>query len=248
MDHFYILLPAAALFAVMVLALAVYTVLVVTGRPPVIASVKSNELFGAFWGRYIYWCTQPFERALIAGNVSPNAITALSLFASAGAGVAVAFGQLGTTVWLYALSGILDLLDGRLARALGKQTQAGALFDSVADRWAELLLFAGFGWYLRDTPWLLAAMGCSAGSMMVSYTRARVEGLGLALRGGAMQRAERIVLICVGSLLAAMFDASSSTASWAVPTAGGALALCGALSTITAVRRWIDGYRALGST
>ena len=239
------LLPALVVITTGLIALAIYSAKVLAGRPPEVANLKTNEVFGLFWSRYAYWAVRPLERAMIATGMSPNFVTFLSFLACVGTGVAVGFGQLATGCWLFFLGGALDMLDGRLARALGRQTEAGALFDSVADRWAELAAFVGYAWFLRDTPWLLAAVGCSAGSMMVSYTRARCEGLGLKLRGGAMQRAERMTLVSGGTLVAAVFATDPARASWVVPTVGGVLALCGGLSTLTALRRWHDGYRAL---
>lgn len=239
-ERLLVLLPAFAMLALAVVLLAVYA-----ARRPLVDGIKTNEVFGPFWSGYAYWALRPLERALIAAKVSPNFVTFLSFLACAATGVAVAFGQLATGCWLYLLAGALDMLDGRLARALGQQTKAGALFDSVADRWAELAVFAGYAWYLRATPWLMAAIGCTATSMMVSYTRARCEGLGLSLRGGAMQRAERMTLVSAGTLLAATFHAAPSTATWVVPAVGGTLTLCALLSMATALRRWRDGHRAL---
>ena len=88
---------------------------------------------------------------------------------------------------------------------------AGALFDSVSDRWGELFVFAGYVWFLHDSPWLLAVMAAIGGSMMVSYTRARAEGLGVELAGGVMQRAERIVLVAGGTLIAAWYGGDLDT-------------------------------------
>ena len=118
------------------------------------------------------------------------------------------------------IGGIFDMLDGRLARAQNRQSAAGALFDSVADRWAELALFTDVRGSCATTAWLFAVMAAIAGSVMVSYTRARGEGLGLELRGGAMQRAERIVLVRSALLVAAWFDASRTTAAYVTPTLG----------------------------
>lgn len=240
-----ILAPAALGVGFFLAAFGVYCVLCWTGRAPRVGKVKTNEVFGPFLTRYIVWLLGPIERALIASRVSPNIITALSLAACAGAGVAIALGNLATGAWLYVAGGILDLLDGRLARALNVQTQAGALFDSVADRWAELAFFTGLAWYLRDGAWLFAVMGAAGGSFMVSYTRARGEGLGVELKVGAMQRAERIVLVSIGTLIAAWMAAAPETAEFAAPSAGIALAVCGVLSAATAMGRWIEGYRAL---
>lgn len=244
MERVLILAPAIAGVAVLLTTFGVYCVRCAIGRPPQVTALKHNQIFGPFLARYMLWLLGPIERALL-GRVSANAITTGSLLACVGAGVAVAFGHLATGAWLYGLGGMLDLLDGRLARASGTQSPAGALFDSVSDRWAELALFTGYAWYLQGTPWLLAVMAAVGGSMMVSYTRARGEGLGLALSGGAMQRAERIILVGVGTLVAAFLAAGSSTAAYAPTAVGVALAVCGVTAAWTAVGRWVVGYRLL---
>src|SRR5579862_362123 len=205
----------------------VYCVLCATGHTPVIAGVdrrRFTDLFGPFLTRYILWLIRPIERALLAADVSPNTLTCLSLTGCGVAGVLIATNHLASATWAYALAGVLDILDGRLARATGKQSVAGALFDSVADRWGEIFVFSGCAWYLRDSLWLLSVMGALGGSMMVSYTRARGEGLGLKLDGGTMQRAERIVLVSLGTLVAAWLEAAPSSDPWGEPALG--IALC----------------------
>jgi phosphatidylglycerophosphate synthase len=238
--------PVFGVLALFVGSLLVYTALCLLGRTPDVGAVKTNEVFGPFLGRWILWLLRPVEGALKALSVSPNAITGWSVAACAASGIAVSQGHLAAGAWLYVLGGILDILDGRLARSTGRQTAAGALFDSVADRWAELFAFTGFAWYLRETGWLLAVMAAIAGSMMVSYTRARGEGLGVELKVGAMQRAERIVLVSVGALVAATL-VRSGDAEHAPMAAGIALAMCGALSSWTALGRWLEGYRKLAA-
>lgn len=238
--------PVIGVAALLVGAFAVYSVLCWMGRTPDVGPVKTNEVFGPYLARFILWVLVPVESTLRALNVSPNAITGWSVAACAASGVAVSQGHLALGAWLYVLGGVLDILDGRLARATGRQTPAGALFDSVADRWAELFVFTGFAWYLRETGWLLAVMSAIAGSMMVSYTRARGEGLGVELKVGAMQRAERIVLVVAGTLVAAWL-ARSGEAEHAPMAAGIALAMCGVLSSVTALGRWLEGYRKLAA-
>ncbi len=244
MERVLILAPALVGVAFLAATFTAYCVLCAVGRTPQVAALKHNQIFGPFLARYILWLLGPLERVLL-GRVSANAITTASLLACIGAAVAVANGRLATAAWLYGLGGMFDLLDGRLARASGTQSPAGALFDSVSDRWAELALFTGYAWYLQGSPWLLAVMGAAGGSMMVSYTRARGEGLGLSLSGGAMQRAERVILVSVGTLVAAWLAAAPSTASYAPATVGVALAVCGVTATWTAIGRWIVGYRQL---
>jgi CDP-diacylglycerol--glycerol-3-phosphate 3-phosphatidyltransferase len=233
-----VLAPALLLFATMLVALVVYGALHVTGRAPQLAGVKHNQLLGPFMGGYIVWLIAPIERALI-GRVTPNTITLSSLAFCIATGFAAAYGFLGAAVWLYAVGGILDILDGRLARLGHQQTKSGALVDSVSDRWAEIAVFAGYAWYLRDSAWLFAVIAATGSSLMVSYTRARAESLGVALAGGAMQRAERILLIALGTLVAALFSAH------AIAILGVVMTICATSCTATAIGRWVTAYRAL---
>lgn len=222
----------------MSIAFVVYAALCTFGHAPKLENVKHNVLFGPFIGGYVVWLISPIERALV-GRVSPNLVTAVSLACCAATGVAAAMGYLGMAVWLYAFGGILDILDGRLARLSQQQTKSGALLDSVSDRWAELFVFAGYAWYLRETPWLVAVLAAMGGSFMVSYTRARAESLGIELTGGVMQRAERIVMIAFGSLVAAWFSGA------AVEIIGVVMTLCALSCAATATTRFLTAYRAL---
>ena len=238
------LLPLVLLLGSLLLAFAVYCVRCAIGRAPTVQALKHNQLFGAFWARFLVWVLGPFERVM-RGRVRPNTITAISLLLCAATGVMVGLGDLASGVWLYAFAGILDVLDGRLARSLGRPSAQGALFDSVSDRWGELLVFGGYAWYLHDSPWLLAVMVASGASMMVSYTRARAEGLGLEMSGGIMQRAERIVLVAGGTLIAAWYGGEIDNLEDTVPILGVTMLVCGVAATATAVHRWIVAHREL---
>jgi CDP-diacylglycerol--glycerol-3-phosphate 3-phosphatidyltransferase len=239
-DRFYLLAPAVLLAATMFAAFLAYCGLYAIGKPPQLAAVKHNQLLGPFMAGYLVWLLGPFERAMI-GRVSPNVITAVSLAMCGITGLAAGLGMLAAAVWLYTIAGILDVLDGRLARIGGKQTASGALFDSVSDRWGELFVFAGYAWYLRETPWLLAVLGAFGASMMVSYTRARAEGLGIDLSGGMMQRAERILLVVGGTFGAVLYG--DTAASYAI--LGITMTITAATSTATAVNRWLVAFREL---
>ncbi|HEY0255119.1 MAG TPA: CDP-alcohol phosphatidyltransferase family protein [Kofleriaceae bacterium] len=240
MDRFYLLAPALFLLATFVGAFILYGVLVVTRRVQLM-NVKHNEVLGPFFASYLVWFVGPVERLLL-GRVSPNVITSLSLVLCAITGLAIALGHLPGAVWLYVFAGICDVLDGRLARKTGKQSPAGAFFDSVCDRWGELFVFAGYGWYLHASTWLLAVFAALGGSLMVSYTRARAEGLGIQLAGGWMQRAERIVVVTGGTLIAAWYrdDVENQVA-----IVGVTMLVCGIASAGTALGRFIVGYRRL---
>lgn len=223
----------------MTVALIVYAGLHAIGRPPALKGVKHNQLLGPFWGGYLVWLVGPLERLLV-GRASPNAITAVSLVLCALAGAAAGIGWLGPAVWLYTFAGILDVLDGRIARLSGRQTSSGALFDSVSDRWGELFVFMGYAWYLHETPWMLAAFAAFGASMMVSYTKARAEGLGVNLTGGMMQRAERILLVTGGTLIAAWYGGTTSAT-----ILGSVMLICTLSASATAVSRWLAAYREL---
>jgi phosphatidylglycerophosphate synthase len=245
-ERLYLLAPALALLAILCTTFVIYCGLCAIGRPPDMGRVKHNQFFGLFMARYLVWVIHPIERLLV-GRVSPNTITALSLLMCAVCGVAIGLGQLGIGVWLFAVAGILDIVDGRIARMQNKTTSSGALFDSVSDRWGELFIFTGYAWYLRDSVWLLAVMGAIGSSMMVSYTRARAEGLEIQLTGGMMQRAERVFLVTSGTLLAAWFSLADSPNALDNGTTilGGTMVLTAIASAATALNRWIMAYREL---
>jgi phosphatidylglycerophosphate synthase len=92
---------------------------------------------------------------------------------------------------------------------------------------------------------MIAVVAAIGASQMVSYTRARAEGLGIQLSGGMMQRAERIVLVSGGALLAAWYAADPDSASAATPILGGTMVLCAVTSAATALSRWLSAYRKL---
>lgn len=141
----------------------------------------------------------PFEEALAGAGVSPDALTYAQLGVSVLAGWAFAVGCLFLAGWLTILAGTLDILDGGLARRAGSASPRGALVDSVADRWAEFATFVGLGAFFRDG-WMLFVVALAAfSSQMVSYVRARAEGLGVEMTVGQAQRPERYLLLGFGA-------------------------------------------------
>ncbi|CAN5283070.1 hypothetical protein BH11MYX1_BH11MYX1_09580 [soil metagenome] len=239
-----LLAPALVVLAIFVSAFVVFCALRFTGRLPRLDHIKHNIVLGPLFAGFLVWFSSPLERLLV-GRVSANAITLVSLALCAVTGLAVAQGHLPGAVWLYIFAGICDALDGRLARSTGTQSAAGALFDSVCDRWGELCVFAGYAWFLRDSTWLLAVFAALAGSMMVSYTRARAEGLGIQLPGGIMQRAERIIVVAAGTLIAAWYGNEPERIESVVSILGITMLVCGVGSIATAIARLVVGYRRL---
>src|ERR1700761_1817668 len=156
----------------------------------------------------IYKIINPLVRLLIKAGLTPNMVTTIGLVLNIG--VAVIFivgaeegrrGDLRYVGWAGALilfAGLFDMLDGQVARLGNMSSQFGALYDSVLDRYSELILFLGICYYLISHHYFLSsllAFIAMIGSMMVSYTRARSEGLGIQNKGGLMQPPERVVLI-----------------------------------------------------
>lgn len=111
---------------------------------------------------------------------------------------------LGYAGLIILFAGAMDMVDGQLARKSNQAGPYGALYDSVLDRYSELIMFFGFCYYTVTQDYLITSIFCfiaMIGSIMVSYTRARAEGLGVQAGVGIMQRPERIVLVAVSSLL-----------------------------------------------
>jgi len=147
-----------------------------------------------------------FEPTLVNLGIRPDHLTFAQLAMSLLAGVAYASGRIFLGGWLMLGCGVLDLLDGGLARHTVGATRRGAFLDSVIDRYAEFFTFCGLGVFFSAS-WMvwIVALGF-LGSMMVSYARARAEGLGVECRGGLMQRGERYVLLGVSSFLSTVVN------------------------------------------
>jgi len=142
----------------------------------------------------------PIGRGLERLGVGPDGLTGLGLGLSVVTALLIASGHLIWGVVGLTASGLVDLLDGSVARTSGRASPRGAFFDSVADRVSDAVVFGGVAWYLgrdggRDQVLVLAAVALA---MLISYERAKAESLGYDARGGIMERAERMVLLGVG--------------------------------------------------
>ncbi|MAG36949.1 MAG: CDP-diacylglycerol--glycerol-3-phosphate 3-phosphatidyltransferase [Dehalococcoidia bacterium] len=166
-------------------------------------------------------------------GVSPNQLTVAGLLLNAGAGAIMARGWLPLGGVAVLGASAFDLFDGALARVAGQKTRFGAFFDSTLDRYSESLLFFGLlVWFARTGRWPGAILCYLSllGSLMVSYARARAEGLGLDCEVGWFQRPERMVVLGGGLLL---------------PSPGPmvSLTILAALSQVTVIQRMIHVYR-----
>jgi len=228
-------------------------------------SLRTNLQLG------IYKVIDPFVKVLIKLGLTPNAVTTIGFILNLG--VAVIFiigaeegnrGDLTYVGWAGALilfAGLFDMLDGQVARLGNMKSTFGALYDSVLDRYSELVMFLGICYYLVAHHYFLSsifAFIALIGSMMVSYVRARAEGLGVDIKGGLMQRPERVITLGLFAMLCGVtslyiggnyklyvpgvkFRIFETMSIFTFPIV--ALAI---LTNATAIRRLIDAKKALG--
>ncbi|HDQ99453.1 MAG TPA: CDP-alcohol phosphatidyltransferase family protein [candidate division WOR-3 bacterium] len=144
---------------------------------------------------------RPLVELLARARVSPNAVTLTALPFSIAAAWLFASGRLIWAGAALAGGGLCDLLDGELSRLSGRQSDAGAFLDSTMDRFSEALVFVGISWYYRTSPALaLLAVSALVLSLMVSYVRARAEGLGRDCSIGLFERPVRLLILLLGAL------------------------------------------------
>jgi CDP-diacylglycerol--glycerol-3-phosphate 3-phosphatidyltransferase len=162
---------------------------------------RGSFVLGNWLREWFYWAVDPVKRVSLALSLPPEVFNALGVLLGVLSGVAFAFGNLPAGGALLLLSGITDAFDGLVARARGLVSEAGAFLDSTLDRYTEIAAFVGLAWWYRDPlPVLVIVLGLSS-SLMVSYTRARGESLGVLCTVGVMQRAERLLLLGLGSIV-----------------------------------------------
>ncbi|MBI5441892.1 MAG: CDP-alcohol phosphatidyltransferase family protein [Deltaproteobacteria bacterium] len=184
---------------------------------------------------------------LAAYPIRPDWITGAGL---AVCGVAGALAPWSPAVagLLLLVAGFLDTLDGELSRATGQASPAGALLDSTLDRYAEFAALAGAWGRLSRLGHAggsaLLAFAALQGSLMVSYARARAESLGVQVRGGFFERAERVLVLAAG-LLASPFDGTAGLPEGSFLAA--ALVVLAIGANATALGRTVRARRALSS-
>lgn len=218
----------------------------------------------------IYKIINPFVKFLIKIGFTPNAVTTTGLILNIG--VAIIFiigaeegnrGDLSYVGWaggLILFAGLFDMLDGQVARLGNMSSTFGALYDSVLDRYSELIMFLGICYYLIGHHYFLSSLFAFIaliGSMMVSYVRARAEGLGIECKGGLMQRPERVVTVGVTAIACGItasilggnyklyipgipFQVFETISIFTIP-----LTVMAILTNITAINRLRDAKRSL---
>ena len=244
--------PGTAALAALVIGGAIVLALRGVAQTSVPGAVHGGDapLLGARLRAWYRGLMAPLEKVLVDWRVHADVLTYTQLVVSVFAGAAFWKGAIFLGGWLTILAGTLDVLDGGVARQGGTSGPRGALVDSLTDRYAEFATFVGLGAFFRDS-WVLAAVALACfGSIMVSYTRARAEGLGLEMQMGSVQRPERYVILGFGGFL------SGLVAHLGCPFVGGptygvlamAVVLLAALSTWTALGRARHAAKLLGSS
>jgi CDP-diacylglycerol--glycerol-3-phosphate 3-phosphatidyltransferase len=171
---------------------------------PDLSNVRGSRLLGSSVRGWYFTNLDPFEHLFVRWGVTPAAITLAQLAGSLLCAVAYGCGLIYTGGFLMLASGTLDILDGRLARRLGSASKGGAFLDSVVDRYCEFAVLAGLIVFF-ETGWpVWALLFTVLGGMMVSYTRARAEGLGQDCQVGLLQRPERFVIMGFGSIFSSV--------------------------------------------
>ena len=175
---------------------------------------------------------RPIGAALRKTGLTPDHLTVIGLGVGVGAAFAIANGYLLLGLVLVVLAALPDLFDGALAKASGAASQRGAFFDSTVDRITDMVLFGGVAWYLaseESAHMSLLPFAVMALSSLISYQRAKAESLGINAKGGLMERAERIVALCLGLLWEPLL----------IPV----LWLMVVLTAITAIQRFVKVWR-----
>lgn len=164
----------------------------------------------------IYAIINPFVKLLIRIGVTPNMVTTIGLIGNIAAAAVIAYAgyeaqrtgnpRFDLITWGGAITiifSLFDMLDGQVARLGNMVSRFGALYDSVLDRYCELFTLGALSYYLIMNHWIIGALVAFlalVGSIMVSYVRARAEGVGLECKVGFMQRPERVVVTAIGCM------------------------------------------------
>jgi phosphatidylglycerophosphate synthase len=196
----------AALLGILGLAIASMPVYALTsGRrahDPLDMDDRGSFVLGAFVRSWLYWFIRPVERVALSVGLGPLFFNLLGVAFGVLAAWFFATGQVNPGGWAVLLGGVADIMDGRIARALGVASRRGAFLDSTLDRFAEFAAFVGLAVLFRSSELaLVLVVTALGGSLLVSYARARGESVGVVCKLGVMQRAERLLLLGFGAIL-----------------------------------------------
>ena len=177
-------------------------------------------------------------RLLVGLRLTPNSLTLLGLVVAGASAYLLSIGELWAGGVALLASGLFDLFDGALARATGRASRFGAFLDSVVDRVSEVVVLLGlliFYVNRTETEGIVLVYLALAGSIMVSYMRARAEGLSIECNIGIMTRPERIIALGVGLMVS----------YWWLTMVLVVLAAIAALTMLTSAQRMVHTWRSL---
>jgi CDP-diacylglycerol---glycerol-3-phosphate 3-phosphatidyltransferase len=184
----------------------------------------------------VYRILDPLTSWLTARRAHPNLLTTIGFAVTVGAGWAFHVHAIHTAGFLVLLGGFFDILDGRVARLTGLGSKFGAFYDSTLDRISEIAVFFGILSFYRESATMVGLVALAmAGSLMVSYTRARAEALGLDCRVGIAPRAERVVLLGGAALFFGL--------AWNGLVLSAVIALLAVTTNVTAIQRIVWVYQ-----
>ena len=173
-------------------------------------SIESGLFQAREWARnHLETAAVPMAKILARLNISPNQVSSAGFAFNVVAAVFVVTNDLAVAGAVYLFAGCLDLMDGTLARVTGKASKFGAFFDSTIDRISEGVVFAAITYrFAAEGQNLMAAIVVLAllGSLLVSYVRARAEGLGGECKVGLLTRAERVIILTMGLLFGVLSE------------------------------------------
>ena len=178
-------------------------------------------------------------RVLVKLGFSPSGLTVIGVLLAAVAAGLIAQGMLAAGGIMVLIAGVFDMFDGAVARMTDRATKFGAFFDSVMDRVSEAVVLLGLLWFYVEDGEQLGAMlvyVAIVGSTMVSYARARAEGLGIECKGGLMQRPERVASLGIGIIVG----------QWWEPAVLIVLGVIAVLTVVTTVQRVVETARGAG--
>ncbi len=175
-------------------------------------------------------------RVLVRLGFSPSGLTIIGVLIACVAAALIGQGMLAAGGVVMLIAGAFDMFDGAVARMTNRATKFGALFDSVMDRVSEAVVLLGLLWFYLDDGEQLGAVlvyVSIVGSMLVSYVRARAEGLGIECKGGLMQRPERVASLGIGIIVG----------QWWEPAVLIVLGVIAVLTVVTTVQRVVETAR-----
>jgi len=194
-----VVLVGAVLFVLLSMAVYRWTS---DGRGSHDKTGRGGSFVLGYWVRnWFYWFVKPVIRVAVGAGLTPFFFNALVVVFGVAGMLFFAEGRLPCAGWMILLSGLADVMDGEVARQRGLANRAGAFVDSTLDRFSEFAVFIGLAAFFGSGFPVLAVLVALGGSLLVSYTRARGESLGVLCKGGLMQRAERILLLGIGAII-----------------------------------------------